>query len=131
MIKIYQDLLLKNGLKFLINFRRDYIVNKGTRIKDWKSRADLCNFSDAYIVVKGNITVTEPKEAKRNKIAAFKNNDSFINCISKIYGVQIDIAKDLDVVMPKYNLLEYSKDYRKITWSLWNYYRDEPSNPFF
>ena len=131
MIKIYQDLLLKNGLKFLVNFRRDYIVNKGTRIKDWKSRADLCNFSDAYIVVKGNITVTEPKEAKRNKIAAFKNNDSFINCISKIYGVQIDIAKDLDVAMPKYNLLEYSKDYRKITWSLWNYYRDEPSNPFF
>ena len=115
MIKIYQDLLLKNGLKFLINFRRDYIVNKGTRIKDSKSRADLCNFSDAYIVVKGNITVTEPKEAKRNKIAAFKNNDSFINCISKICGVQIDIAKDLDVVMPKYNLLEYSKDYRKIT----------------
>ena len=131
MIKIYQDLLLKNGLKFLVNFRRDYIVNKGTRIKDWKSRADLCNFSDAYIVVKGNITVTEPKEAKRNKIAAFKNNDSFINCISKIYGVQIDIAKDLDVAVPKYNLLEYSKDYRKITWSLWNYYRDEPSNPFF
>ena len=99
----------------MINFIRDYIVNKGIRIKDSMSRADLCNFSDAYIVVKGNITVTEPKEAKRNKSAVFKNNDLFINCISKINGVQIDIAKDLDVIMPKYNLLEYSKDYREIT----------------
>ena len=60
---------------------------------------------------------------------AFKNNAPFINCISKINGVQIDNAKDLDVVMPMYNLLEYSKNYRKTTGSLWNYYRDEPSNP--
>ena len=44
-------------------------------------------------------------------------------------GVQIDNAEDLDVVMPMYNLLEYSKNYRKTTGSLWNYYRDEPSNP--
>ena len=43
--------------------------------------------------------------------------------------MQIDNAKDLDVVMPMYNLLEYSKNYRKTTGSLWNYYRDEPSNP--
>ena len=60
---------------------------------------------------------------------AFKNNAPLINCISKINGVQIDNAKDLDVVMPTYNLLEYSKNYRKTTYSLWNYYRDEPSNP--
>ena len=60
---------------------------------------------------------------------AFKNNAPLINCISKINGVQIDNAKDLDVVMPTYNLLEYSKNYRKTTGSLWNYYRDEPSNP--
>ena len=67
--------------------------------------------------------------AKRNKSVAFKNNAPFINCISKINGVQIDNAEDLDVVMPMYNLLEYSKNYRKTTGSLWNYYRDEPSNP--
>ena len=59
----------------------------------------------------------------------FKNNAPFINCISKINGVKIDNAEDLDVVMPMYNLLEYSKNYRKTTGSLWNYYRDEPSNP--
>ena len=60
---------------------------------------------------------------------AFKNNAPFINCISKINGVQIDNAEDLDVVMPMYYLIEYTKNYRKTTESFWNYYRDEPSNP--
>ena len=60
---------------------------------------------------------------------AFKNNAPFINCISKINNVKIDNAEDLDVVMPMDNLLGYSKNYRKTTGSLWNYYRDEPSNP--
>ena len=58
----------------------------------------------------------------------FKNNAPFINYISKINGVKIDNAKDLDVVMSMYNLLEYSKHYKKTTASLWNYYRDEPSS---
>ena len=58
----------------------------------------------------------------------FKNNAPFINCISKINGVKIDNAEDLDVVMPMYNLLEYNKNYRKTTGSLWNYYRDEPNS---
>ena len=92
-------------------------------------RSNLRDFSDAYIVVKGTITVTNPDNAKRNKAVAFKNNAPFINCISKINGVKIDNAEDLDVVMPMYNLLEYSKNYRKTTGSLWNYYRDEPSDP--
>ena len=92
-------------------------------------RSDLCDFSDAYIVVKGDITVTNPNNAKRNKAVAFKNNAPFINCISKINGVKIDNAEHLDVVMPMYNLLEYSKNYRKTTGILWNYYRDEQSNP--
>ena len=85
--------------------------------------------NDAYIVVKGTITVTNPDNTKRDKATAFKNNAPFINCISKINGAKIDNAEDLDVVMPMYNLLEYSKNYRKTTGSLWNYYRDEPSNP--
>ena len=92
-------------------------------------RSDLCDFSDAYIDVEGNIIVTNPANAKRNKSVAFKNNAPFINCISKINGVQIDNAEDLDVVMPMYNLLEYSKNYRKTRGSVWNYYRDEASDP--
>ena len=93
-------------------------------------RSDLCDFSDAYIVVKGDITIEGDNDAnKRNKNLAFKNNAPFINCISKINSVKIDNAEDLDVVLPMYNLLECSKNYRKTTGSLWNYYRDEPSNP--
>ena len=71
-------------------------------------RSDLCDFSDAYIVVKGVITVTSSNNAKRNKSVTFKNNAPFINCITKINGIKIDNAEDLDVVMPMYNLLEYS-----------------------
>ena len=108
---------------------RNYNVNKEIRIKTSMLRSDLCDFNDAYIVVKGTITVTNPNNAKRNKAVTFKNNAPFINCISKINGIKIDNAEDLDVVMPMYNLLEYSKNYRKTTGSLWNYYRDEPSNP--
>ena len=58
-----------------------------------------------------------------------KNNATFINCISKINGIEIDNAEDLDVVMLMYNSLEYSKNYKKATGSLWNYYRHEPSDP--
>ena len=58
----------------------------------------------------------------------FNNNAPFINFILKINGIKIDNAEDLDVLMPTYNFLEYSKNYRKTTGSLWNYYRDEPNS---
>ena len=73
----------------------------------------------------------QKKQIKINKSSAFKNNASFINCISKFNVIQIENSEDQDVVMPMYNLLEYSNNYQKETGSLWNYYRDEPSNPFF
>ena len=76
-------------------------------------RSDLCDFSDTYIVVKGDTTVTDPGNAKRNKAVAFKNNAPFINCILKINDVQTDNAEYLDVVIPMYNLVEYSKTYKK------------------
>ena len=66
-----------------------------------------------------------------HKKVTFKNNAPSIYCISKINGVKIDNAEDLDVVMPMYNLLVYSKNYKKTIGSLWNYYRDEPSSPLF
>ena len=101
----------------------NYKVNKEIRFKtSVLLRSDLCDYSDAYIVVKGPITVVRPNAAK-------KNNVPFINCSSKINSVKIDNAEDLDVAMPMYNLLEYSKNQRKTTGSSWNYYRDEPSNP--
>ena len=63
--------------------------------------------------MKGDIIVTSPNNAKRNKARAFKNNVQFINCLAKINGMKIDNAEDLDVVMGMYNLLEYSKSYKK------------------
>ena len=89
----------------------NYNDNREIRVKTPVLRSGLCDYSDAYIVVKGNIAVTEPNNAKRNKSVAFKNNPPFINCISKINGVQIHNTEDLDVVM--YNLLEYSRNYKK------------------
>ena len=129
----------------------NYSVNKEIRIKTSLLRSDLCDYSDAYIVVKGNIIVDKKTftandfEASNNTAAIatatnaandnefgekkliFKNNAPFVNCTSKINGIKIDDAEDLDVVMPMYNLLEFSKNYRKTTDSLWNYYRDEPN----
>ena len=97
-------MLLKTGLQFIINQRENNDVNKEIRIKTSKLRSDLWDFSDAYIVVKGKITVTERDNAKRNKEVIFKNNA--LNCISKINGTKIDNAGNLDVVMPMYNLLK-------------------------
>ena len=108
---------------------KNYSPNKEIRIKTSMLRSDLRDFSDVYIVVKGDVIVAEPDNAKRNKAVAFKNNAPFINCISKINGIKIDNTEDLGIVMPMYNLLECSKNYRKTTGSLWNYHRDEPSNP--
>ena len=72
--------------------------------------SDLCDFSDAYVVMKGDITITEPDNAKKkNKRVALKNNATFINCISKINGVQTDNAEDLDYAMLMYNLLNTAK----------------------
>ena len=64
----------------------NYDVNKEIRIKTSMLRSDLCDFSDAYIVVKGTIAVNAPNNAK--KAVAFKNNASFNNCISKIIKKQ-------------------------------------------
>ena len=65
---------------------KTYDVNKKIRIKTSMLRSDICDYSDAYIVVKGTTTVTNPDGAKRNKSVAFKNNAPFINSISKING---------------------------------------------
>ena len=76
--------------------------------------------------------VTATNNANNNtfgeKRLVSKNNAPFINCITKTTGRKIDNAEDLDVVMPMYNLLEYSENYRKTIGSLWNCYRDEPSS---
>ena len=93
---------------------KHYSPSKEIRIKTSMLRSDLCDFSDAYIVLEGDISLKNYNDAnKRNENLVFKNNAPFMNCISKINGVKINNAEDLDVVMAMYNLLEYSKNYRK------------------
>ena len=91
-------------------------------------RNDLCDFNEAYIVVTGKITVTNPNNNAYDKKLALENNAPYFSCISIINGNLIENVEDLDVAVPMYNLLNYSKDYKKITGSLWNYYRDEPNS---
>ena len=98
-------------------------------------RSILCDYSDAYILVKGTITVTvhgannnaNNIRDKRNRPLILKNNAPFVSCITRINGELIEDADDLDIFIPMYNLLEYSKNYRKTIRSLYNYYRGELS----
>ena len=98
-------------------------------------KSSLCDYSDAYILVKGKITTAgagadaAARQAdERDKGVIFKNCAPFINCISEINNTQIDNAKDIDTVMPMYNLIEYSDNYAKTSGSLWQYFRDEPDD---
>ena len=78
----------------------------------------VCDYSDAYIAVKGKITVEGDK-------AIFEKNAPFRLCISKFINTFIDNAEDSDIVMSNFNLLEYSDNYSMASGSLRNYYRDE------
>ena len=105
-----------------------YNENKSIRFKTPMLRSDLCDYSYAYILVNGTIAVNgivneeENEINRRNRPLILKNNAPFVSCIAKINNELIEDAGDLDLVMPMYNLLEYSKNYRKTLGSLYNYY---------
>ena len=113
-----------------------YNENKSIRFKTPMLRSYLCDYSDAYILFKGTITVTAPGannganniRDKRNRPVILKNNAPFVSCVTRINGELIEDADDLDIAMSMYNLLDISKNYRKNIWSLYNYYRDELSD---
>ena len=111
-----------------------YNKNKSIRFKTPMLRSNLCDYSDEYILVKGTITVNgvlngaENEILRRNRPLILKNNAPFVSCITKINGELIEDADDLDIVMAMYNLLEYSKNYRKTIDLLYNYFRDELSD---
>ena len=90
-------------------------------------KSSLCDYSDAYILVKGTISVNNTAANNTNKKVIFKKCVPFTNCISEINNTQIDNAKDIDIVMPIYNLIEYSDNYAKTTGSLWQYCKDIPA----
>ena len=91
-----------------------YNENKSIRFKTPMLRSDLCDYVDVYVLVNGTITVAgnHPRD-RQNRPLILKNNAPFISCITRINGELIEDADDLDIVMPMYNFLEYSKNYRK------------------
>ena len=114
-VKNYLNLLLENMLKLIVYSIR-ITKMKSIRFKTPMLRSNLCDYSDAYILVKGTITVTAPGvnnnanniRDKRNRPVILKNNAPFVSCITRINGKLIEDADDLDIVMSMYNLLEYS-----------------------
>ena len=125
--------ITKKWIEVHDQYRKTHNANKQIRFKTSMLKSDLCNFSDAYIIFKGKVTGsatdgTNNIRDKKTQTFSIKNNAPFISCISKTNGVLVENAEDLDIVMPMYNLLEYSKNYSKTSGSLWNYYRDELTN---
>ena len=107
-------------------------VNSQIKFKTTMLKSSLCDYSDAYILVKGTISVNNTAAQgaavnNNNKKVIFKNCAPFTNCISEINNTQIDNAKDIDIVMPMYNLIEYSDNYAKTTGGLWQYCKDIPA----
>ena len=95
-------------------------------------KSSLCDYSDAYILVKGTITVNDTAVAdvdanNTNKKVIFKNCAPFTNCICEINNTQVDNAKDIDIVMSMHNLMEYNNNYSKTSGSLWQYCKDIPA----
>ena len=114
---------------------RGTYTGNSIKFKTTLLRSNLCDHADAFILVNGTITITgdgDDDVAKtadeRDKGVTFKNCAPFIKCISRINNTEIDTAKDIDIVMPMYNLIEYSDNYSKTSGSLWQYYKDDPND---
>ena len=109
--------------------RGTYNVNSQIKIKTRMLKSSLCDYSEAYILVKGTITVNNTAAAdadanNTNKKVIFNNCAPFATCISEINNTQVGNAEDLDIVMPMYNLIEYSYNYSKTSGNLWQYCKD-------
>ena len=122
----------RNWVEINDESRGAYNVNSQIKFKTTMLKSSLWDSSDAYSFIKGTISVNNTAAAgaavnNANKKVIFKNCAPFTNCISEINNTQIDNAKDIDIVMPMYNLIEYSDNYAKKTGSLWQYYKDIPA----
>ena len=115
--------------------RGTYKDDKQIRFKAAMLKSSLCEYRDAYILFKGKITITGAGDTaalrqtdERDKGVAFKNCAPFTTSKTNINNVELDYCQDIDIVMPMYNLIEYSDNYAKASGSLWRYYRDEPND---
>ena len=108
----------KNWVEINDESRGTYNVGGQIRFKTAMLKSSLCDYSDAYIYVSGNITVNNTAAANAdvnntNKKVIFKNCAPFITCISNINNIEVDNCKDIDIIMPMYHsgsLRQYCKD---------------------
>ena len=110
-----------------------YNPNKVIRFQTPQIRSFLCDFNETYIAVTGKVNAANanpPAGVDYSKKLALKNSAPFFNCILKINNQLIEDAQDLDIVITMYNLLNYSKNFRKTTGSFWNYYPDKPNSGY-
>ena len=114
---------------------RGNYTNSDIRFKTTMLRSNLCDYADSYILVKETIAITgeggnvaAERAEERDKGVTFKNCAPFTKCISRISNTDIDNPHDIDIVMPVYNLIEYSDNYSKTSGSLWQYNKDDPNN---
>ena len=119
----------KNWVEINDDIRDAYSPNKQIRLNTAMLRSSLCDYSDAYILVEGNIAVHNTADAGAaanniNKKVIFKNCAQFTNSMSKINNTQIDNAEYINIVMPMYNLIEYSDNYSKASGTLWQYCKE-------
>ena len=118
----------RNWIEINDGSRGVYNVNSQIKFKTTMLKSSLC---DSYILVKGTIsinnTAAQGAANNTNKKVIFRNCAPFTNCISEINNTHIDNAKDIDIVMPMYNLIEYGDNYAKTTGSLWQYCKDIPA----
>ena len=125
----------KNWVEINDESRGTYDTDSQIKFKTTMLKSRLCDYSDAYICVKGKIIirgagndVVARQADERDKAVAFKNCAPFTICISVINNIEIDNCKDIEIVMPMDNLREYSDNYAKTSGSLWQYYTYEPNN---
>ena len=109
---------------------RTYNTNSQIKFNTLMLKSSLCDYNDAYILVKGTISVRNTTAAdiaanNTNKKVIIQNCASFTNCISEINNKQVDNVISIDVLMPMYNLIECSDNYPKTSENLWQYYRDK------
>ena len=104
---------------------RGNYANSDIRFKTTMLRSNLCDYADSYILVKRTITIIGAganadarNDYERHKGVTFKNCAPFTKSISRINNTDIDSPHDIDIVMPMYNLIEYSDNYSKTSGSL-------------
>ena len=122
----------RNWVEINDKARDTYSPDKQIKFKTAMLRPSLCDYGDAYIIVKGNTTVNNNAGAGAaanniGKKVIFKNCAPFTTCRSKINNTQIDNAEYIDIVIPMYNLIEYSDNYSETSGSLWQYCKEIPA----